>query len=194
MSRNKDGLATSGGAVVGTRDRRRWLQLPVVASILAIIALLSPVNTVAAEASTGYKDVVNRRNSMCLDVAHASTWPGAQVVQAGCWGGHNQKWQIEYDNTDWFTGIHYYRLRVLHSKQCLDVDHGSVQDGARISQWNCNWNHQQQFRLVSLGYGYYRLEARHSRKCVTAEDSFRHAAPVTQRTCNNHSTQQWYFR
>lgn len=177
-----------------SRGRRR-LRRRTLGSVLAMATLATVMNAGVASAYTNEKSVVNRYNGMCLDVAYASQDAGAQVVQASCWGGLNQRWTIQYYDTDWWTGRHYYRLVAAHSGQCLDVDHGSQYDGARISQWHCYWGHNQQFELIQTGYAdTYRLKARHSGKCVAAEASFRHAAPVTQKTCSSSSTQQWTLR
>lgn len=178
----------------GSSRRRRFGRRALV-SMLATASLATLVNAGAASAYTSENSVVNRYNGMCLDVAYASLDPGAQVVQASCWGGLNQRWTVEYYDTDWWTGRQYYRLVAAHSGQCLDVDGGSQYDGARISQWHCYWGSNQQFELINTGHAdTYRLKARHSGKCVAAEASFRHAAAVSQRTCSSSSTQQWTLR
>lgn len=189
------GAAESGGPIAKGTGRRRNLGAAM-AALAATVAVAGLVNVSPAGAAVppGYRDVVSKRNSMCLDVAHASSQPGAPVVQGTCWGGYNQKWALEYVDTDWWTKVSYYRLRVLHSRQCLDVEGNSSNDGARLTQWDCHPGHNQQFRRLNVADNLFRLEARHSGKCVTADNSTLHAAQVRQVSCTNATTQHWSLR
>ena len=62
-----------------------------------------------------------------------------------------------------------YRLVARHSGKCLDVREVSLDNGARLHQWEClnPAEHQNQvFTVAPEGNGYYRLIARHSGRCV----------------------------
>ncbi|WPB75773.1 RICIN domain-containing protein [Archangium violaceum] len=72
----------------------------------------------------------------------------------------------------------YVRLTARHSGRCLAVAEGSVDDGARLIQWDCNGGREQAFLFEELGAGLFRIKAWHSGRCLALDGSY-----VVQRDC-----------
>lgn len=189
-------MSETPGTVAGGRTRGR-IRSTIVGSVLAGLAAASLIAASPAEASHAYsyKLFVVRHSGMCLNVAHASPYDGAPIVQATCTGYNNERWDVRHVDTDWWTGYQYFEFRVRHTNKCLDVAGQSGAEGARLQQWGCWGGDNQQFRFVDLGNGYRFLIARHSNLCVqVAGGSYSHAAPVDQARCNNWHNQHWAMR
>jgi hypothetical protein len=79
-----------------------------------------------------------------------------------------------------------------HSNLCLSVDGASTDNGARVLQWDCGTQENQQWRLVATSGGYYQVRAGHSDKCLSVSDRSTHnGAPVIQWECGLQANQQW---
>lgn len=181
-----------------TRRKSVRLRSALAGLILAGTAATSLIAARPADASHvsyNYRQVVVRHSQMCLNVAHASPYDGAGIVQATCTGYNNERWDIRHVDTDWWTGYKYFEFRVRHTGKCLDVPGGST-GYVQLQQWGCNGGRNQQFRFVDLGNdGYQFIIARHSDKCIeTANGSYDHAAPIMQNTCGNTGNQHWKLR
>jgi hypothetical protein len=60
----------------------------------------------------------------------------------------------------------YTQLVARHSGQCLDVQNGSLAQGANIQQWPC-WNGPgQRWRMEPTDNGYFKLVAAHTGMCL----------------------------
>ncbi|MFF3320233.1 RICIN domain-containing protein [Streptomyces sp. NPDC003035] len=81
----------------------------------------------------GFFLIKARHSNMCLDVAHASQEHAAPVVQARCWGGHNQQWRLvpQGDGRN-------FKIQARHSNMCLDVAHANRKHGAPVVQAHCS--------------------------------------------------------
>lgn len=195
---NKKMCDRARNAVITTTGTGRRYRSRVIAVMLAAFAVVAPVNIGVAEASdVPYvdKQVVVRHSGMCLNVAHASPYNGASVVQATCSGYNNERWTFRHVDTDWWTGYRFYQVVVKHSGKCLDVKDGSKDHAAPVIQYSCNGGGNQQWRFVDLGNGYSFLIARHSDMCLNvAYASMQHAAPVVQAICSNGPNEHWRLR
>ena len=100
--------------------------------------------------------VIVRSSGLAVDVAGASTAPGAAVQQFGLTGGANQTFRLEP------VASRRYRLVALHSGQVLTVPDASERAGARVEQRPWNGRLGQLFRIEDAGPGFQRLIADHS--------------------------------
>ncbi|WP_049570581.1 RICIN domain-containing protein [Nonomuraea sp. SBT364] len=151
--------------------------------------------------------IIAEHSGKCLDVAHASTAHGADVIQGTCGGPGsttNQQWRIQYAvNNDGPA-----RFIARHSGKCLDVAHGSTAHGADVIQGTCGGagaGNNQYWTQRSVPGGAWpgtwypvRLVALHSGKCLdVAHASTAHAADVVQGTCGgagSGSNQIWRLK
>ncbi|RYZ48945.1 MAG: hypothetical protein EOP07_25140, partial [Proteobacteria bacterium] len=82
--------------------------------------------------------------------------------------------QVTIQNGQASTGLPYdgqvLTLRSRHSGKCLDLDDGSLANGANIQQWDCNGGNAQKFRFQADGKGAYALVNLQSNKCVSVKD------------------------
>jgi hypothetical protein len=86
----------------------------------------------------------------------------------------------------------WYVLVNRDSGKALDVYNLATNDGARITQWTRNDQHQQQWQFVDSGDGYYRLRSRHSDKVLDVYDwSTANGADIVQWTDYNQANQQF---
>jgi hypothetical protein len=82
--------------------------------------------------------IVNLGSAQCLDIDHAITTDGSNVIQWHCNGEDNQRWS--YDDT---SGL----IRSMQDPHyCLD-NSGSYDNGANIIIWSCNGNSNQRFKF-----------------------------------------------
>jgi len=61
-------------------------------------------------------------------------------------------------------------LRNINSLQCADVPGSSMSQGTVLTQWNCAWTPNQQYRIWPVGGspGYFEIQASHSGLCATS--------------------------
>jgi hypothetical protein len=97
----------------------------------------APVTGTVPPAATATQ-FVNRRSGQCLDIDHANTADGTNVIQWPCNGGANQRWS--YDDT---SGL----IRSVQDPHyCLD-NSGRYGDGANMIIRSCNGNSNQRFKF-----------------------------------------------
>jgi hypothetical protein len=79
-----------------------------------------------------------------------------------------------------------------HSNLCLSLDGARPDDGARVLQWDCGPEENQQWNLSATDSGYYRVRALHSGKCLSVSNgSTGNGATVIQWECGTRGNQQW---
>ncbi|MFL6055484.1 MAG: RICIN domain-containing protein [Actinoallomurus sp.] len=79
-----------------------------------------------------------------------------------------------------------------HSDLCLSVDGASTGNGARVLQWTCGTQANQQWNLAATDGGYYRVLAVNSGKCMSVSDgSTGNGSAVIQWDCGSRDNQQW---
>lgn len=163
-------------------------RLTAVAGALVLLVTAAVVGLPGAAQANGRTFLITAHHSAkCLDVAHAWTHHGANVLQANCTGTWNQHWRRQ-DTTDGF-----FLLIARHSGKCLDVAHASTLHGADVVQADCwaGFNQQWRFGAVSTT-GHVELVARHSGRCLdVAHASTAHGADVIQGTCSALRNQRW---
>ncbi|MGW9452761.1 RICIN domain-containing protein [Streptomyces sp. NPDC055632] len=84
-------------------------------------------------------------------------------------------------------------LSVRSSGKCADVSDFDSADGARIIQWGCGGDINQQYWFKNVGTsGYVQIMARNSGKCLEASGTATEdGAPVVQKTCGSAKSQHW---
>lgn len=86
----------------------------------------------------------------------------------------------------------WYVLVNRGSGKALDVYNQATGNGARITQWTRNDQHQQQWRFVDSGDGYYRLRSRISNKVLDVHNwSSSNGAGIVQWTDYDQANQQF---
>lgn len=167
-------------------------------SATAAVAAATPQTATAAAAQLYqprlYTSVIARHSFKCLTIARASKSNGAKAIQNACLGGTNST-----PNQLWYRSPSddgHYRLKVLHSGKCLDIEGASRSSGARAQQYTCHHRHNQQFDILPVddGSGYHFVVARHSGKCLAVDgSSTNNDIAVLQLACDGGLNQRWAF-
>ncbi|MEU5907724.1 RICIN domain-containing protein [Micromonospora sp. NPDC047527] len=143
----------------------------------------TPSPTTPAGPPTG-PTMVRAASGLCL--ALDGDGEKAEAELAACTGGPEQQWVVNPAAADVVT------LTNAAYGQCLDVEGGSGDDGARMMQFPCHGRPNQQWRLTATGTGPVLLVAAHSGKCAQADDDGAEAGDeVRQRPCDGRPVQQW---
>ncbi|MEU4397053.1 RICIN domain-containing protein [Micromonospora orduensis] len=141
----------------------------------------SPTPSVAP--TTGPR-VLRVASGLCLGLDGDDKEAGAEL--AVCTGGPEQQWVVNPAGADVVT------LTNAAHGQCLDVEGGSTDDGARVLQFPCHGGANQQWRLSPTGTGPVLLVAAHSGKCGQADDDGDEPDDeIRQRACDGRPAQQW---
>lgn len=83
------------------------------------------------------------------------------------------------------------QLRAAHSAKCADID-GAGGAGARLIQWDCTGNANQQFRIYQLSDGYWNIVAEHSGLCLDVPNSsWRDGESIQQYACHDGDNQRF---
>lgn len=86
----------------------------------------------------------------------------------------------------------YYEVVARHSDKCLDVFDASTQNGAKVIQWPCIGDTNQQWQIIPIGDGYYKLIARHSNRVLSVQSAgTANGALVVQSTDTGTAHMQW---
>lgn len=90
----------------------------------------------------------------------------------------------------------YYKIVNRHSGKCLDVEGFSTDTDARVHQWDCHGDRNQQWQLEQVsgatGPALYKIQARHSGKVLNVNSSSTlNFATVHQRYFNFQDNQKW---
>ncbi|MFF0118246.1 RICIN domain-containing protein [Micromonospora arida] len=110
----------------------------------------------------------------------------AEGELAVCTGAPEQQWVVSPAGTGVLT------LTNAAHGQCLDVEGGSRDDGARLLQFPCHGGANQQWRFGGTGTSAVLLIAAHSNKCAQADDDAVEAGDdIRQRQCDGRPAQQW---
>lgn len=79
-----------------------------------------------------------------------------------------------------------------YSDRCLSVDGAGTDNGARMLQWTCGSQTNQQWNLDATDHGYYRVMAVNSGKCLSVSDAGTgNGSAVIQWDCGSRNNQQW---
>lgn len=86
-------------------------------------------------------------------------------------------------------------LKARHSDKCAQVDGGSADNGANISQWDCLDQNNVKWTWVETGNGYVFLKAKHSGKCAQVDGASQaNGANISQWDCLNQDNVKWQFK
>ena len=128
-------------------------------------------------------------SSACLECPSAIHYVTRDGSESGVliWDAHSPAWRPSTSGFD--------ALVASHSQKCLDVNGGSLDDGASIIQWQCLGGDNQQWRLEVAGDGYSRIVSRHSGKCLDVNGgSLDDGASIIQWQCHGGENQNWLLR
>jgi hypothetical protein len=122
--------------------------------------------------------ILQTDDSLCLDIAGASTSSGARDQSYACHHGTNQVWLPETDGT-----------MVAWAGKCLDVDHANTFNGAVVQEWDCNRGTNQRWYMSND-----EVRGAGSGRCmdVTAMVN-QNGQPVQLWDCLGYWNQQWTF-
>jgi hypothetical protein len=166
-----------------------------VGSVLAWIK--APKKNSFSDGQKGF--FMNGKSLYCLGVDGGSSSSGALAKQFYC-DGRNQPsdheyWQLKSNGSGTF--------RVVNSKSghCLDVEGGSITDGARLVQKTCasaSTTNSQAWRFQSSLPDFFRIENAKSGACivVNSADGSGNGTGLIQSTCINNAApdrQTWLF-
>ncbi|MEH0927550.1 RICIN domain-containing protein [Micromonospora sp. CPCC 205558] len=144
---------------------------------------VEPSPTPSAAPTTGPR-VLRAASGLCLGLDGDDKEAGAEL--AVCTGGPEQQWVVNP------AGANVLTLTNAAHGQCLDVEGGSTDDGARLLQFPCHGGANQQWRFAPTGTGPVLLVAAHSGKCAQADDDAVEAGDdIRQRPCDGRTAQQW---
>ncbi|MEV0478457.1 RICIN domain-containing protein [Streptomyces prunicolor] len=143
-----------------------------------------------------YLPLTNYNSGKCLDLPESSSDDGQGLEQYQCNGGANQKWALQYIDSD--TSGNYYRIVNQSSGKCVDVRDRSSDNNAVVVQNGCNTQFSQQWKLnyVADNTLRFQLVARHSLKCATvANSSTANKAGILQYSCGTsvNWNQYWLY-
>jgi hypothetical protein len=174
----------SGGRSIFTRlgSVRRWLA--------------APAKNVFAEGESG--NFLNGKSAKCIGVDGASTANGAQAMQFWCDSRNqpndNQSWQLRSNGGDRF------RIVNRHSGLCLGVDGASLENLARVQQFDCaapDPNNNQSWRFLRTDGDYFQIVNGKSNKCLGVDGaSTDNAVNLLQFTCTplgSINNESWLF-
>lgn len=69
-------------------------------------------------------------------------------------------------NNTVFNPFFYYSLMAAHSRDCIDLAYGSLEDTAPFHMWDCNGGDNQLYKAEYVGDGYYRFRNKRSSSCL----------------------------
>ncbi|MEU1246319.1 RICIN domain-containing protein [Micromonospora arida] len=143
----------------------------------------TPSATTPAAPPTGPR-VLRAASGLCLALDGDDKEADAQL--AACTGAPEQQWVVSPAGTGVLT------LTNAAYGQCLDVEGGSRDDGARLLQFPCHGGANQQWRFGGTDTSAVLLIAAHSNKCAQADDDANEAGDdIRQRQCDGRPAQQW---
>jgi hypothetical protein len=171
---------------MSTRIRRRLSALAVTAALALIAVFFAAPQAQAAFDTNTWYTIESRHSGLVLDIANASTQPGAALIQNTRNDGASQQFRF----ID--AGGGYFRIQARHSGHVLDVSGRNAANGADIVQWNDLNGTNQQWRLTENADGYHSIVNRFSGKALDVwERSTAPGARVSQYTPNGAPNQQW---
>lgn len=134
----------------------------------------------------GLYKIVNKGDTMCMDVYFNSTASGTRVNQYACNGSSAQGWTVVKDLNG------NYALIGQSSLKCLDVLNASTSTGAGLQIWDCNDTNAQRYTLTADGSGYYTIKNINSGLCVEVPNSStKSELQLVQNTCTSADNQKW---
>jgi hypothetical protein len=78
----------------------------------------------------------NGATNKCMSIANSATFDGAAVIQWDCAPRDHEYFRVLDSGRR--QPSTYYLIQNDHSSKCLDVESASVASGAKLTQWTCN--------------------------------------------------------
>lgn len=94
--------------------------------------------------ANGWTRLSSRYSGKCLGISGGSTAAGAQAIQWDCNGNPDQFVQFQWTGKT-SGGWPVYHIIDYNSGMCLGVSGGSTAQGAKVIQWPCNGNADQEW-------------------------------------------------
>lgn len=115
-------------------------------------------------------------NGNCVDINHASTDNGAEVIHWTCTGDTNQLFGLQFSGKNL-----QYNIVAAQSRKCLSVANAAVTNAAPVEQRDCAPVAQQTWRLINVGNDSFKMQDMNSLKCLTVDPGG--ALPLYIYTC-----------
>lgn len=93
-------------------------------------------------------------NDLVLDIEHASSKAGANLIVGGNYATENQLFQFQFAG-----GGYWYILSKLRDNFAIDIDGAKTEAGTNVQLWDLNKTAAQKFKLVDAGGGYYYIQS-----------------------------------
>lgn len=93
-------------------------------------------------------------DDLVLDIEHASSKAGANLIVGGNYATENQLFQFQYAG-----GGYWYILSKLRDNFAIDIDGAKTEAGTNVQLWDLNKTAAQKFKLVEAGGGYYYIQS-----------------------------------
>ena len=142
--------------------------------------------------------LVNRLSSKVMEVLASSTTSGANICQRTYKSGTNQQWNVTPVDSRVGGDFSYFTLTAVHSGKAPDVLNFSLDNGARVIQWDDTKGVNQQWYLEYAGDGWFYIRNRHSAKCMEVAAPYVSDGAVIQQSAKNPTSatangQLWRF-
>lgn len=121
--------------------------------ILALVGSQPALNAQFTEGRT-YVIISALSNNLVLDVDHASSERGANLIVGGRYDNPNQQFQFQYAGNGY-----WHILSNLRDNFPIDVASSGTDAGTNVQMWDLNASTAQQFKLVDAGDGYYYIQS-----------------------------------
>ncbi len=139
-----------------------------------------------------------KQTGMCLAVQNGSLQDVAPLVQQPCAGVASERWDFSNNavlppppSTPPADPTGYSTIISAVSGKCADVEAGGWNTGARIIQYACHNNDNQQWSLSAID-GAYRIVGKRLGECLTPNGGSAQAgAPMAQHGCGIYPNQLW---
>jgi hypothetical protein len=179
---------------------KRWGRILLVSlGAIAIVASVgmpayaeSRIGSVVVKSDTTNYQVIARHSSKCLDLDGGRAEDGTAIIQWGCHGGLNQRWQLQLK----FGGaVGTYLVVAAPTGKCMAVLDGSKDDGADVVEMPCAVRRDRLWRISEVSEGYLHFVSVVSGKCLDVRDvGFQDGARIQQWSCHDGGNQQWRIR
>ena len=149
--------------------------------------------------SDGSYNIISKYNDMSLDVPN---WNCNNGVKLQVWGSNiestAQKFFLVNDEEKGEKVVEdgtYRILSNLNNVQAIDIDCGSMDNGAKAQLWQDYNKAQQKFKIQYDKDGYYKIISMNSNKALTVENkNTRYGTNIIQKEDKNLDTQLWIIK
>jgi hypothetical protein len=159
-------------------------RLSIVIAATAALLIVAPMEA-SADIAPGTHQIVNRQDTLCLDVLNAYTYNGADVGVWHCVNASNQRWTKTQDKS----GL--WLLSVEHTGKCLSVQWKGNGYGSKIVQDDCSAAEHWYILDVGEGwdyiYAYHETSPNYSEAMCLDKSNW----SVVAWRCNGNRWQEW---